>query len=222
MNAIDITGQKFNRLTAIKRVGTNKDGRPIWLFKCDCGNEHTVSSKDVRSGHSKSCGCYATDILVRRNYRHGNSKRGQKTTKEYSVWTGITNRVKNGNPLNRKYYKDKGITICQRWSSKNPDGFVNFLSDMGAIPSNEHQIDRIDPNGNYEPGNCRWVTRVEQMNNTTSNRRHTLHGVTKTQEEWGRDAGINGSIICKRLKRGWDLESALTTPRKVFRNGKWY
>lgn len=204
---IDITGNKFGRLTAIKRVGTNNDRRPMWLFKCDCGNQHTVNSKDVISGHSSSCGCLQRELLSKRNYRHGKS-----TSKEYSIWAGVTQRVKFGNSLNRKYYLEKGITMCDRWSSDRPDGFTNFLSDMGPIPSSEHQIDRIDPNGNYEPSNCRWVTRTEQMNNTTQNVNLTFDGVTMTQEQWGRKTGLGGTTICKRLKRGWTIEKALNTP----------
>lgn len=204
MKAIDITGKTFGRLTAIKRVGTNKDGRPIWLFKCSCGNERTINSKDVRSGHSKSCGCLASELLVKRNYRHGKAK-----SREYKIWAGVKKRVTTGNSLNRKYYLEKGITMCDRWFNS----FEAFIDDMGEAPSNEHQIDRIDPNGNYEPANCRWVTRIEQMNNTTNNRWYTINGRTLTQEQWGREVGINGSIISKRIRRGWSTEKALTTPR---------
>lgn len=162
---------------------------------------------------SKKCSGIAKTGENNPAYKHGNSKRSGQS-KEYQTWSGVKKRVLHGSILNRPYYIDRGITMCDRWFNS----FENFLEDMGEAPSQHHQIDRIDVNGNYEPDNCRWVTRTEQMNNVRSNVHLTYNGTTMTQEQWGRETGLGGTIICKRLKRGWTVERALTTP--LLRRGK--
>lgn len=149
------------------------------------------------------------DISGKNNpaYRHGNA--AGKQSKEYRTWAYAKSRVKGKNEHGRIYYKDKGIKMHQEWF----DSFENFLRDVGKAPSDEHSLDRIDPTGNYEPGNVRWATRVEQMNNTTANKHIKFQGKKMTQEQWGRYTGIGGTNICKRLKRGWSIEKALTTPK---------
>ncbi len=129
-------------------------------------------------------------------------------SKEYRTWIGIRRRTTDPSEENYKYYGARGIRVCDRWYSS----FNNFLEDMGRAPTKKHSIDRIDGNKNYEPTNCRWATRNQQMSNIRSNKWITFNGVTLTQAEWGRATGLGGVTILKRLKRGWSTEDALTKP----------
>jgi len=115
------------------------------------------------------------------------------------------------NPNGTKYadYGGRGITVCDRWLK-----FENFYADMGDRPEGM-EIDRFpDNDGNYEPGNCRWATRPEQMRNTRANRMITFQGRTQCLTDWANEIGVGCSTICTRLARGWSLERALTTPGK--------
>lgn len=100
------------------------------------------------------------------------------------------------------------MQIDKRWLD-----FNKFYKDMGERPSLDYSIDRIDNSRGYHKENCRWATRKEQMNNTSNNKKITFNGKTMTQEQWGDYIGLNGTIICKRLKRGWSIEKTLTTPK---------
>ena len=142
-------------------------------------------------------------------FRHGDSSRVKGQSKEYMAWAGIKQRTTNPNRPNSKYYHGRGIRMCDRWLNS----FENFLEDMGRAPSKQHSVERIDVNGNYEPSNCKWATRAEQMSNQRSNKIIEFRGERHTQNEWARIVGLDGTILCKRLKRGWSIEKALTTPR---------
>jgi hypothetical protein len=107
-------------------------------------------------------------------------------------------RCRNENAANYRLYGARGISVCERWGQ-----FEAFLSDMGPKPSARHQIDRIDNSGNYEPGNCRWATPVEQANNTRANHLLTIDGQTMTIVEWAREANILPVTLRRRIKDGW-------------------
>lgn len=175
-----------------------------------CKGEFKIKDSDARRGRGRFCSksCAATGVNGS-SFKHGDSAGGQ--TKEYRTWVGIRRRTTSESAQNSKYYLGRGITVCARWQN-----FENFLEDMGRAPSPDHSIDRIDNDGNYEPENCCWATRAEQMSNT----RLTVHleydGQNLTQEEWGRKTGLGGTTICKRLKRGWTVEQALTLPMGTF------
>lgn len=119
-------------------------------------------------------------------------------------------RCRNKRQREFNSYGARGITVCDRW--QGPEGFANFFADMGPRPSEGHSIDRINNDGNYEPGNCRWATRTEQNNNSRHNRRFTIRGETLTLREWSKRNGICEGTISNRLKRGWSPERAVTTP----------
>lgn len=141
-------GVKYNKLTAIKELGTNKSRHKMYLFKCECGNDKVATAINVRANRVKSCGCLS-------------KKHGKCGTEIYSVWTGMKSRCyyeKNENYIN---YGARGIKVCERWKSS----FVNFYEDMGDKPSAKHQLDRIDNDGDYDPSNCRWVTPSENCLN---------------------------------------------------------
>jgi len=117
-------------------------------------------------------------------------------------------RCYNPNTPYYHLYGGRNITVCGRWK----DSFVNFLADMGPKPSPEHTIDRIDNDGNYEPDNCRWATKMEQSHNSRKARLITYNGETLCLREWARRLGIGHMALSTRLNRGWSLKKALTTP----------
>ena len=166
---VDITGKRFGRLVAVSRCGTTGDGKAKWACRCDCGSEVEVSGANIRRGGTVSCGCRRSDTfrghrgVGGKPPRHGHATSG-KTSRTYRTWSAMKRRCSTPTSDNGKYYGGRGITICDRWMI-----FENFLADMGERPEGK-TIDRIDPDGNYEPGNCRWADRVEQMMNTRRSR----------------------------------------------------
>jgi hypothetical protein len=131
-------------------------------------------------------------------------------TPEYQAWRGIISRTTNKDS-NRAYrYLDRGITVCDSWLSS----FENFYKDMGDRPSPKHSIDRVDNDGNYEPSNCRWATRIEQANNTSKNINMTINGETKTPQQWSDITGVSRSTIYHRLERGCTPSEAIIRKNK--------
>lgn len=115
------------------------------------------------------------------------------------------------NPNNSRYseWGGRGITVCERWAS-----FDNFLADMGEVPSPQHTLDRLDPDGNYEPDNCRWATRSEQQRNRRDSRKLTFKERTQSIYDWAEETGLPAYVIRNRTKAGWPVEAILTTPLK--------
>jgi hypothetical protein len=160
----DETGKKYGRWSVISYAGNYK-----WNCVCDCGTKKSVAGATLRNKTSVSCGCHKNEKTSNRNRKHGQALVGCKTV-EYKTWIGIKKRCLNSSANNYVNYGGRGIKVCDRWL----ESFENFYADMGRKPSPEHSIDRIDVDGDYEPSNCRWATRREQMLNTRKQKRKKL------------------------------------------------
>lgn len=143
--------------------------------------------------------------------RHGERRVGQ-TTPEYRIWSGIKTRCHNPRDHGYFNYGGRGITMWTAWR----ESFEAFFADVGRRPSAKHSIDRVDNNRGYEPGNVRWATRSEQARNRRGNRLLTFNGATRTATEWAAFYDMSIQCLAYRLKAGWSVERALTTPRPLW------
>ncbi|QVW08761.1 AP2 domain-containing protein [Phage CBW1004C-Prop1] len=194
--AIDMTGNRYNELVAIKRVGSCRSGDAKWLFQCDCGNQFSASGYAARTSKIINCPQCAKERAKTASIKHGRAK-----TSEFGIWTDMQTRCLNPNSTSYPNYGGRGIGICQRWMK-----FQNFFQDMGPRPSMNHSIDRIDPDGDYSPDNCRWATHKEQSRNKRNTIRVTINGVTKPLVEWCEEYGCGKAAAYQRRARGLDGE----------------
>lgn len=192
---INITGKKFGRLTVIEFAGRQKT-QLVWKCRCECGRECRKFGTQLKHRDRRDCGC--------ERERAGEFKKAYP--QEYRHWRSMRNRCLNKNSDGWPRYGGAGVTICSEW-----DSFPKFIADMGPMPSDRHQIDRISSGGNYCARNCRWATAKEQCNNRRSNKLLTIDGVTKTMQQWCDGANISKGIVSKRIKRGWAAKDAVYT-----------
>lgn len=184
-------GMRFGRLLVINEHSRSTDGTVYWLCVCDCGKHKAVIGTSLRAGRAKSCGCASPKFTTETTRSHGMSR-----TRTYRIWHGMRQRCSDAakGKVRRNYF-DKGIRVCERWEQ-----FENFFADMGEAPEGM-SIDRIDGNGNYEPGNCRWATPIQQGNNTSSNVSIEHRGEKKTISEWAREIGVKANTLLYRIRR---------------------
>lgn len=208
---IDLTGMQFGRLTVLKRVEKplgSKETGAFWLCKCSCGHDIVVYGNKLRSGHTKSCGCYRRDTSIIVDTKHG-----MKNTRLYRVWKHMKARCLNPNDKRYKDYGGRGIQICDDWKNDFAS-FYKWAVSNGY--NNNLSIERIDVNGNYCPENCKWIKMAEQAWNKRNSYKLTLNGETHCISEWAQITGIPVTTLTARIKEnGWDVEKALTTPINV-------
>lgn len=194
-----IIGQTFGRLLVIGPSSKrNKSGSTFWQCQCDCGEITDVSKQSLKSGHTQSCGCLRLERCRAKITKHGhNGAKGRSP--EYCAWHNAKRRCLLPQHPEYKNYGERGITMCFDWVNN----FSSFIAHIGPRPSNKHTLDRIDNDGNYEPGNVRWVLRAAQLRNRRNNVWFTFQGETKVITDWATQFNINLDTLSYRLKHKW-------------------
>jgi hypothetical protein len=188
------------------RKGEVRGNHKYDYYQCACGVEKKFCTTNVRSGHTKSCGCLKKKLAKLHSKTHGLSD-----SKEYGVWADMIQRCTNPNRKAYKNYGGRGITVCDQWLK-----FENFIEDMGDAPFDKAELDRRDNNKGYSPDNCRWITRLQNSHNTRRNVNTTWNGVTMCRSEWARQRKISLNTVKSRLCRGWtELEALELVERKT-------
>jgi len=200
---IDLTGQKFGRLTVIKRNANDKKWNAQWICKCDCGKEIIMIANHLKRGVAKSCGCVERNTSPHRTH-------GMTNTRLYSIWRNMKTRCYNKKSQDCKYYGGLGITICQEWL-EDFEKFYNWAYNNGY---NENlSIDRIDNTKGYSPDNCRWETKIIQSQNRRNVYFITYNGKTQILKEWANEIGITPVALMYRIKK-YGEEKALSAKKQ--------
>jgi hypothetical protein len=199
-------GMSYGQLTieSIERINS----KLYVSAKCTCGKTGSYMLVKLKDGHTKSCGCLRkkimSDILTTHGLYH---------TRINNIWNGMIDRCRRVKNKNYKNYGGRGITVCEEWATDFM-AFYNWAMNNGY--SDELTIERNDVNGNYEPGNCKWITHSKQALNRRDNHFVTYNGVTKTIAEWAKDLNMNYNTLINRLNTyRWGIEKALTEPVKL-------
>jgi hypothetical protein len=192
----DLSNLPFGFWTVLAFSHVNKDGKAYWDCLCFCGAQKTILGADLIAKKSQSCGC------TRRLYGGYDPVHLHVYNAFAAMWRRCTD------PTHESYhnYGGRGIVVCERWRL-----FAAFFADIGDRPGPHYSLDRINNDGNYEPGNVRWATRREQANNTRRVLLITFKNETHTIADWARRLGFSYPTLRKRL-RNWSLEDALTAP----------
>lgn len=199
---ISLAGQRFGSVVISGEYKKTSNGGTKWKFLCDSGHEGWAWAESLKRNPNFRCKECRKAVIAAARTTHGH--RAKQRTRIYGVWQSMLSRCNNPNHKAYPGYGGRGITVCERWLV-----FENFLADMGE-PGPNMSIGRIDNNGNYEPGNCRWESIVQQANNRRSNNTITLGGVTHTISEWSRILGIDKTTIRKRKIAGRSPEECLS------------
>ncbi len=200
---VDLTGQRFGRLTVVTMVGLNNRHMCVWLCKCDCGNELRVASSNLIWGNTKSCGCLRRDAGILKSTTHGKSG-----TRLYKIWAGMKKRCQNVSSHAYGRYGGRGIGVCEEWQQFSV--FYDWAIKNGY--RDDLTLERKDNNQGYSPFNCVWSTYKCQARNIRSNRFITHNGLTLCMSEWAERSGMERTTLWARLKSGWDMERCINTP----------
>lgn len=197
-----IIGQRYGRLLVVGALIANRRG--FAACSCDCGTLKLIPAGGLKSGAVRSCGC---SLLKHGHTRRLRSAGHPRVSPEWGCWSGMRTRCTNRRSKSWARYGGRGIRVCERWGS-----FENFLVDMGPKPTPQHSIDRIDNEGHYEPGNCRWSLGKEQRDNRRVSRWLEARGQRHTVTDWSELTGVSRSAIRARLGLGWSVERAIFEP----------
>lgn len=201
-------GDRFGRWTVLSLSERRQNRCCVYNCRCDCGTEREVKSQSLKSGRSRSCGCLNLELLKKRSWEFGPTKR----RREYNIWRGIRQRCLDPNNPSFENYGGRGIKICREWL----ESFETFCTDMGQAPSGRHSVGRIDNNGDYCKENCRWETFDQQCNNSRWNVFLTHNNKTQTIAQWTKELSLPRGVISSRLRSGWPVDRALSA--KVNKN----
>lgn len=160
----DLTGKQFGELTVTADRVTDKHGRRLWVCRCRCGGSTTALASDLTHGKVKSCGCLRKQAMAERMRTHGGYG-----TRLYNIWKGMKERCLNASYRDYPHYGGRGITVCSEWAVSFA-AFRDWALGSGYAPS--LTIERRNVNGNYDPGNCTWITLAQQQKNKTNSRRY--------------------------------------------------
>lgn len=201
---VDMKGRRYGKLLCIGPVGPGKHRSFDWSFQCVCGTSLIASGHEVRRGGITCCSeCSA------KNKAAVKTTHGETASAEYRTWCAMKSRCENPNFEAYENYGGRGITVCKAWANS----FEQFLADMGRRPSKDATIDRQDTNGNYEPSNCRWATRLEQANNKRNNHLVEIGGITRTVAQWARTCDLTEAGIRARIRRGISGQELISPKR---------
>jgi len=204
--AQDITGQKFNRLTAIRFLGyvysPSGGVKQMWEFLCECGKITQSVKNNITNNHTQSCGCYRHEMAIKARTKHGDAKKENRHPL-YKIWCRMKERCNNKNNRSYKDYGGRGISV--EW--KDYDSFKRDMLDSFRVGL---QIERKNNNGPYSKSNCCWATHKEQQRNTSRNLNITFEGKTFCVGQWSEITGIQSGTIRWRYHSGWPIEKVLT------------
>jgi len=187
-------GRRFGYLTVLEKI--ESDGNRFrYLCKCDCGAETVADIRNLRTGHTKSCGCYRRAVTSERNTTHG-----MAGTQSYKAWKGMIKRCENPAGKSYKNYGGRGINVCMEWRYDFL-AYYSYISHLDNFGKPGYSLDRINNNGNYEPGNVRWATKSTQNNNTRSNHVIDIDGEKKTLAQWCRVINCFSGNACRGMRR---------------------
>lgn len=197
---IDIAGNKFNRLTALKRVGISNSRKTIWLCKCECGNYTNVTEDNLKQGNVKSCGC------LRGDFNRSRATHRKSNTRLYNTWRNMKARCKCPTNPYYKNYGGRGIQLYNDWAKF--ENFYNWSIENGY--KDNLTIDRVNVNGNYEPNNCKWIPLSKQAYNKRDSLLFTINGEQKCLAEICKEYNVKYTTIYRRVTIGkMDIEDAL-------------
>lgn len=199
----DIVGQKFGKLLVVKSCGKGKDNHYYSEVVCDCGAKYMVSDSELICGRRKSCKKCSSEM------------HGKTNTRLFHIWQSMKQRCNDKNHQHYDCYGGRGISICEEWES-DFESFYNWSLEHGYMSN--LSIDRIDNDGNYEPGNCRWVDQKTQANNKRNNKKYSYKGCEYSIAELSEMSGIKYTTLYNRLESGWELEKAMRLKPEIGRN----
>lgn len=215
-------GEKFYRLTVIEEVEPIGSRRRV-RCRCDCGKHHVVDIAQIKHGNVRSCGCASHDaarrVCIERNTTHG-----QTGTRFYIIWKQMRRRGLNPTEVNKRWYGENGVGLHAPWKEFEAfqgDMHVGYLEHSRAHGEGNTTLDRLDNSKGYFPDNVRWATFKQQSRNQDRVPKYEFQGQSRSLAEWAEHVGVDACTLKMRLRIGWTVERALTTPVKPSKRGKW-